>query len=113
MLAEESWRNVKKHSNGKGVGKVSVVDGRIVITEIDEHETTLHVAAAIPKSYENMLEQLVCAAAMRESDDYQYSLREINEILLVQVSAYGIKTNDDLENELSRLFVKLTNVLSG
>ena len=112
MLAEESWRNVKKHSNGKGVGKVSVIDGRIIITEINDQEITLHMAAAISKSYENMLEELVCEAAMRESGDYQYSLREVNEILLVQVSAYGIKSNDDLENELSRLFVKLTDVLS-
>ena len=111
MLAEENCNDVKIRSNGKGISNVSVVDGRIVTTEIYKQETTLHVAAVLPNMNKDIWERLVGEAAMRESGNYNYSLRAVNQVLLVQISAYGLKADDDLENELSRLYAKLTETL--
>lgn len=115
FLGEECWRTAKERGELEPSCKVAWVKDRIVVMErIGEH-MRIRIGAVLAAGQEEAAENLLAAAAMRESGDYHFEVRHTAGFWVAEISAYIPFTDNakELLMEASQMESRLGEALDS
>lgn len=114
FLGEENWRSANIQHSSCPFAQVSWVDDHILTVRQAGGHFLLRISAALSIDDEETAERLLEAAAMREAEDYCFSVRKVCGFVLAEVTGYvqTILGRKGIEEEYQKLRKKLDGVLS-